>query len=124
MLREVVDVRFGSKADMCAAKGHVRFTPDSDRESRHPHKVMSALLPKADMCSARDHVCYGPKADIMRRSKITLLDHLVGAGEQRLIARSNLVEPQLGPRTELLPVTCFEFFISEPTSNACPNPRT
>ena len=23
-------VRFGSKADMCAAKGHVRFTPESD----------------------------------------------------------------------------------------------
>jgi hypothetical protein len=24
-----VDVRFGSKADMCSAKRHVRFTPDS-----------------------------------------------------------------------------------------------
>jgi hypothetical protein len=23
------NVRFGSKADMCAAKGHVRFTPES-----------------------------------------------------------------------------------------------
>jgi len=23
-------IRFGSKADMCAAKGHVRFTPESD----------------------------------------------------------------------------------------------
>jgi hypothetical protein len=23
------DVRFGSKADMCGAKGHVRFTPES-----------------------------------------------------------------------------------------------
>jgi hypothetical protein len=23
------DVRFGSKADMCSAKGHVRFTPES-----------------------------------------------------------------------------------------------
>jgi hypothetical protein len=28
-------VRFGSKADMCNAKRHVRFTPNSDRESRH-----------------------------------------------------------------------------------------
>ena len=27
------NVRFGSKADMCAAKGHVRFAPNSDRES-------------------------------------------------------------------------------------------
>jgi hypothetical protein len=24
------DVRFGSKADMCSATGHVRFTPKSD----------------------------------------------------------------------------------------------
>jgi hypothetical protein len=27
-----VNVRFGSKAHMCAAKGHVRFTPESDTE--------------------------------------------------------------------------------------------
>src|SRR5262249_18877505 len=27
------DVRFGSKADICGAKSHVRFPPDSDRES-------------------------------------------------------------------------------------------
>jgi hypothetical protein len=27
------DVRFGSKADMCNAKRHVRFTPNSDRKS-------------------------------------------------------------------------------------------
>jgi hypothetical protein len=26
-------VRFGSKADICSAKGYVRFTPDSDRKS-------------------------------------------------------------------------------------------
>jgi hypothetical protein len=30
------DVRFGSKADMCGAKGHVRFTRDNDRESGFP----------------------------------------------------------------------------------------
>jgi len=29
------DVRFGSLADICSAKGHVRFTPNSDRESGH-----------------------------------------------------------------------------------------
>ena len=28
-------VRFGSKADMCAAKRHVRFTPESDLNSGH-----------------------------------------------------------------------------------------
>src|SRR5262245_16751828 len=47
-------------------KGHVRFPPNSDRESRHPQTVMSALPPKADMCSALAHVCFGPKADIDR----------------------------------------------------------
>ena len=29
------NVRFGSKADMCSPKGHVRFTPESDAESAH-----------------------------------------------------------------------------------------
>ena len=43
------DVRFGSKADICNASTHVRFTPDSDRESGFPRKVMSALPPKADI---------------------------------------------------------------------------
>jgi len=36
-------VRFGSKADICAATNHVRFTPNSDRESGFPQNVMSAL---------------------------------------------------------------------------------
>ena len=49
---------------MCAASSHVRFTPDSDRESDFPQTVMSALPPKADMCSALADVCFGPKADI------------------------------------------------------------
>jgi hypothetical protein len=61
---DVVHVRFGSLADICSAKGHVRFTPDSDRESGLPQKVMSALPPKADMCSALAYVCFGPIADI------------------------------------------------------------
>jgi len=43
---------------------HVRFTPNSDRESGFPHKVMSALPPKADMYSALAYVCFGPIADI------------------------------------------------------------
>src|SRR5262249_13107718 len=57
------DVRFGSEADMCAAKRDVRFTPNSDRESEIPQKAMSALAPKADMCSAIVHVRFGPIAD-------------------------------------------------------------
>src|SRR5262249_46397701 len=40
------DVRFGSKADIRAAKCHVRFTP------------------KADICGATRDVCFGPIADI------------------------------------------------------------
>jgi hypothetical protein len=56
---------FGSKADICAAKSDVRFTPNSDRKSGLPHKVTSALPPKADMCGAKRNVRFGPKADIM-----------------------------------------------------------
>ena len=57
------DVRFGSKADMCGAKRYVRFAPESDRESRHPQRVMSALPLKADICSAAAYVRFGPEAD-------------------------------------------------------------
>jgi hypothetical protein len=42
-----IDVRFGSKADMCGAKRHVRFTPNSDRESGH---------------AANGHVCFTPES--------------------------------------------------------------
>jgi len=58
------DVRFGSKADICTAPAHVRFTPNSDRKSGLPQTVMSALPPKADMCAATRDVRYGPEADI------------------------------------------------------------
>src|SRR5262245_36764193 len=63
------NVRFGSKADICAAPDHVRFTPNSDRESGHPQKVMSAFPPKADMCGARADVRYGPIA-YARRNRV------------------------------------------------------
>jgi hypothetical protein len=58
------NVRFGSLADICSAKGHVRFAPNSDRESGFPQTVMSALRPKADMCGATRDVRFGPIADI------------------------------------------------------------
>jgi hypothetical protein len=70
------NVRFGSKADMCAAKRHVCFTPNSDRESEIPQKAMSALPPKADMCGATGDVRFGPKADIGH-----LFDHFVRTGK-------------------------------------------
>ena len=77
------DVCFGSKADICSAKGHVRFTPNSDRKSRHAAMVMSALHPKADMCGANRHVRFGPIADIETELALTLFDQLVGADEHR-----------------------------------------
>jgi len=43
------DVRYGSKADVCVAKPHVRLTPNSDRKSGFPQNAMSALPLKADM---------------------------------------------------------------------------
>jgi len=49
---------------MCAAKRHVCFTPNSDRESEIPQQAMSALPPIADMCGAMGDVRFGPKADI------------------------------------------------------------
>src|SRR5262249_34691224 len=70
-----VHVRFGSKADMCTAPAHVRFTPNSDRESRLPEKVMSALTPKADMCSAVVHVCFGQKRTSAVNLSLLALDH-------------------------------------------------
>jgi hypothetical protein len=42
----------GSLADICSAKGHVRFAPNSDRESGFPQTVMSALPPEAT-CAAQ-----------------------------------------------------------------------
>ena len=35
----------------------VRFTPNSDRESGFPHKVMSALPPKADIDGGMSAKC-------------------------------------------------------------------
>jgi hypothetical protein len=67
-IRPNVYVRFGSQADICSAKGHVRFAPNSDRESEIPQKAMSALPPKADMCSALVDVRFGPKADMWLKS--------------------------------------------------------
>src|SRR5262245_40769130 len=64
---------------MCGAKTNVRFTPKSDRESRHPQTVMSALPPKADMCSAKADVRFGPIADMS-----VSLDDQVGSLQERL----------------------------------------
>jgi hypothetical protein len=63
---------------MCAAKRHVRFTPNSDRKSEFPQTVMSALPPKADMCGATRDVLWA------NSGHCALFDHLVGAREHRV----------------------------------------
>ena len=60
------NVRFWGKADIRSAIGHVRFA-HSDRESRLPQTVASALPPKADVCGATSDVRYGPEADMIPR---------------------------------------------------------
>ena len=49
----LIDVCFGSKGDICAAPAHVRFTPNSERESRHAAMEMSAL-PGKRTCAAQE----------------------------------------------------------------------
>jgi hypothetical protein len=65
---------------MCNALTHVRFTPNSDRKSRHAQMVqmvMSALPPKADMCGATAEVRFGPIADIQTWALESLKPFLV-----------------------------------------------
>jgi hypothetical protein len=41
------DVRFGSLADICSAKGHVRVAPNNDRESGFPQTVIVRFTPES-----------------------------------------------------------------------------
>ena len=59
------NVRFGSKADMCSALAHVRFTPESG------HVQCNRPCP---LCA---------NSGLMQRSKGMLFDHLVGLREKR-----------------------------------------
>src|SRR5262249_16504603 len=70
-------------------------TPQSDG-AHHERPGMSALPPKADMCSAIADVRYGPKADIAN-----LLDHLVGASDQRRRNRETKCLGGLGVDSQL-----------------------
>src|SRR5262249_33296 len=56
------DVRFGSKADIRAAKSYVRFAP------------------KADICSAQAYVRFGPRADMTPLKHLSLYFAMVGRG--------------------------------------------
>src|SRR5262245_25172371 len=64
--REPADVRFGSKADICSARRHVRFTPmcgrlrvGKDFLERMQHW---SVQPIADMCGANRNVRFGAKS--------------------------------------------------------------
>jgi len=46
---------------MCGAKANVRFTPNSDRESRHPQPAISALPPKATLDAYFLDFRFGPE---------------------------------------------------------------
>jgi hypothetical protein len=54
---------------MCTAPTHVRFTPNSDRESEIPQKAMSALLPKADTATANRYLAVHLKIHRLRGVK-------------------------------------------------------
>ena len=58
-MREV-NVRYGSLADMCSAKRHVRFAPNSDRKSGHLTDL------KVTSCNIRASR-FGFELDIHRR---------------------------------------------------------
>ena len=66
----------GQKQTYALQKAHVRFTPNSDRESGFPHKAMSALPLKADMCVQIEMSAMGQK-----RTSGCLFDHLAGLRE-------------------------------------------
>ena len=52
-------VRFGSKADMCSARKHVRFTPQSGRNSGHRMSVKGRALLLCPVRSNVDLLRYG-----------------------------------------------------------------
>jgi hypothetical protein len=56
------DVRFGSLADICSAKGHVRFAPNSDRESGFRQKAIDKSAGMNTARTMRDTLTPGVEA--------------------------------------------------------------
>jgi hypothetical protein len=120
-------VRFGSLADICSAKGHVRFAPKSDRENGFPQTVMSALPPKADMCSATRDVRFGPKADSCTAAKqhrysstssarVSNCDGIIRPSDRallRLITSSNLTGSSIGRSPGFAPFRILSTYFAE-----------
>jgi hypothetical protein len=69
----------GQKADICSAKGHVRFAPNSDREIGFPADGHVRITPKSGRVRRK------PSCLLWANSghSLNLFDYLVGAGEQR-----------------------------------------
>ena len=57
------DVRFGSKADMCSAKGHVRFTPESGHSSAWCEPGHAGLICRG-LEFGGGELCHAPQAPI------------------------------------------------------------
>ena len=64
-----MDVRFGSKADVCGAKRHVRFTPNSDIDC------------------VFQHVCFWPKATSRHLMSAYAVDQITAVGKLHLKPR-------------------------------------
>ena len=81
LARRGADVPFGSKADICSAKRHVRFTPNSDRESGPPQNAMCARLNKSSNSKLiRDFKLHFP-------NDISPIVHIVSQPNLRLLER-------------------------------------
>src|SRR5262249_43800502 len=93
-------VRFGSKADICSAKGHVRFTPNSDIDCVFRHVRFG---PKADSCSAAKKKHYS----ITSSTRVSSDDGTVRSSALavfRLITSSNLVAACTGKSAGFSPL--------------------
>jgi hypothetical protein len=76
----MIDVRFGSEADICGAPTHVRFTPNSDRESGLRQTVMLLYLSKRTYAVQWLKSALGQKQTLRRllhTKCLVSVDHLV-----------------------------------------------
>src|SRR5262249_40056223 len=84
--RARADVRYGSKADMCGAPTHVRFTP----ESGHVQRTHVGFGPGADIlhgCTKKKSSCLGSLA-ATRMCVGLLATRFTGRGKVRTCRRS------------------------------------
>ena len=88
-------VCFGSKADTCGAKGHVRFAPNSDRKSGLRQTIMSALPPNSGHCRQNAAACsmrvrLSGRLNCMEK---TVPTHAIGRGNDPTYGESNELFP-------------------------------